>query len=122
MHSSHIIACVVWKDKKSVLLISTHAKPLSLPCEVLPMLPQRNGTDRPLISTSPVHLEYSTKMRGVYVADHLRSSYTRFTRSYKRWHRVFNYVLDLSVRNMYLMYLDILRQIHGVIGGRNSIH
>jgi hypothetical protein len=113
MHSSRKIACAIWKDKKSVLLISTHAKPLALPCEVIPKVPRRNGADRPLISTSPAHLEYTTKMRGVDVADHLRSSYTSLTRSHKWWHRVFNYVLDLSVTNMYLMYLDILRQIHG---------
>jgi hypothetical protein len=64
--------------------------------------------DRPLISTSLAHLEYTTKVRGVDVADHLRSSYTSLTRSHKWWHRVFNYVLDLSMTNMYLMYLDIL--------------
>lgn len=76
------------------------------------MVPRQNGADRPIISTSPAHLEYTTKMKVVDVADHLRSSYTSLTRSHKWWHRVFIYVLDLSVTNMYFMYLDILRQIH----------
>jgi hypothetical protein len=71
MHESQKVSCVVWKDKKSVLLLSTHAKPVPSEAEEIPTVPRRNGAERPDIKTSPVHLEYTTNMRGVDVADHI---------------------------------------------------
>lgn len=32
MHSSHTMACCVWKDKKSVILLSTNVVPIQNPC------------------------------------------------------------------------------------------
>jgi hypothetical protein len=79
MHSSSGLSSVVWKDKHPVLLLSTHAPPIQPPClhpKFLVTVPRRNGVIREAIHTSPIHLEYTTHMRGVDVADELRASYS----------------------------------------------
>ena len=63
MHDSRKLSCVVWKDKKSVLLLSTHAKPIVSEGEETPIVPCRNGKDWLLIKTLHVHLEYTKNMR-----------------------------------------------------------
>jgi hypothetical protein len=57
------MACILWKDKKPVLLLSTHAIPICYLCMLVPTVPRRNGTEREKIMTSLVHLEYTTHMR-----------------------------------------------------------
>jgi hypothetical protein len=46
MHNSNKIACVLWEDKRHVLLISTYAVPFQVPCihsKFLTTVPHRNG-------------------------------------------------------------------------------
>jgi hypothetical protein len=72
MHSSKGVACAMWKDMKPVLLISTHVVPVQPPCthsDLFAKIPRRNGAVRDAIHTSPIHLEYTTFMHGVDVAD-----------------------------------------------------
>jgi hypothetical protein len=69
IHDSRTIASVAWRDKKMVCLLSTHARPVVVEGEERPTVPRRNGAIREAIPTSPVHLEYTTYMRGVDVAD-----------------------------------------------------
>jgi hypothetical protein len=69
MHESRKMACVLWKDKKPVLLLSTHAIPIGYPCMPVPTMPRRNGADWEDVMTSPIDLEYTTHMWGVDVAD-----------------------------------------------------
>jgi hypothetical protein len=58
------------KDKKPVLLISTHARPIQPLCErPIITVPHHNGAIRESIQTSPVLHKYTTDMRGVDVAD-----------------------------------------------------
>lgn len=109
MHKSRGISCVLWKDKRLVLLISTHALPIDFPCVPVPTVPRRDGALRKPIPTSPIHLEYTTHMRGVDVADKLRASYTCQSRSHKWSHRIFAFLLDTTVVNMYILYQGILR-------------
>jgi hypothetical protein len=106
MHESRSMASVVWKDKKPVLLLSTHAQPTTSPGLLVQTVPRRNGAIREDIPTSPMHLEYTTHMRGVDVADQLRASYCTQNRSHKWWHRVFFFLLDMTVVNMFLIYID----------------
>ena len=54
--------------------------------------------------TSPIHLEYTMKMRGVDVNDQLRASYTTFTRSKKWWHRIFMFLLDVAITNLWILH------------------
>jgi hypothetical protein len=110
MHESRSISCVMWKDKRPVLLLSIHAIPIGFPCVPIAKVPRRNGAVRDKIPTSPVLLEYTTFMRGVDVADQLRTSYSSQTRSHKWWHRVFWALVDITEVNMYIMYLDRCKQ------------
>jgi hypothetical protein len=86
MHESCKMACVLWKDKKPILLLSTHAIPIGYPCMLVSTVPRRNGADREDVMASPIHLEYTTHMRGVDVADQLRASYSTQNRTHKWWH------------------------------------
>jgi hypothetical protein len=76
MHDSRTIASVAWRDKKTVRLLSTHTRPVVVEGEERPTVPRRNGAVRKALPTSPVHLEYTTYMRGVDVADQLRTNYS----------------------------------------------
>lgn len=70
MHESRKMNSILWKDKKPVLILSTNAIPIQFPWEFpVVSVPRRSGSTRELIQTSPVHLEYTTHMRGVDVAD-----------------------------------------------------
>jgi hypothetical protein len=100
----------MWKDKCPVLLISTHEKPIGFPCMPRNEVPRRNGPIREEIPTSPMLLEYTTYMRGIDVADQLRTSYSSLSRSKKWWHRIFLAILNVTEVNMYTMYLDRCRQ------------
>jgi hypothetical protein len=100
------------KRQEIVLLLSTCAKPIVSKGEEIPTVPCRNGEDRPQIKTSLVHLEHTNNMCRVDVADHLRSNYSCQVRTYKWWHRVFFFLLDLTTTNMYVMYMDLWK-IHG---------
>jgi hypothetical protein len=55
--------------------------------------------------TSPMHLEYTTHMRGVDVADQLRASYSTQNCTHKWWHQIFFFLLDTTMVNMYIIYL-----------------
>jgi hypothetical protein len=89
MHETRGISSIVWKDKRPVLLLSTYAMPIGYPCVKVDTVPHQNGAIREDVMTSPMHLEYTTHMRGIDVADQLRASYSCQTRSHKWWHRVF---------------------------------
>jgi hypothetical protein len=69
MHESRSMSSVLWKDKKPVLLLSTSAIPIGFPCVPVDTVPRRNGAVREAIPTSPIHVEYTTHMRGVDVLD-----------------------------------------------------
>jgi hypothetical protein len=77
IHAWRSMSSIMWKDKRLVLILSTYAKPVQLPCK-FPVLtvPHHNGTIREEIQTSPVHFEYTKHMRRVDVADQLRASYS----------------------------------------------
>jgi hypothetical protein len=59
-------------------------------------------------------------MHGVDVANQLRSNYSCQVRIHKWWHRIFYFLLDMSVVNMYLMYLKCWKKFP--IGTRPMVH
>jgi hypothetical protein len=71
-------------------------------------VPRQNGPIREEIQSCPMHKEYTTYMRGVDVADQLRASYSCQVRSHKWWHRIFYFLVDMTLVNMYIMYMSIL--------------
>jgi hypothetical protein len=109
MHSSKDICFIVWREKRPVLLISTSTVPVQLlyihPRYIVTVL-LRNGVVRDNIQTFLVHLEYTTHMRGIDVADQLQASYSCQSRSHKWWHHVFHFVINQTVVNMYIIYLE----------------
>jgi hypothetical protein len=76
MHQSCWMASVVWKDKKPILLLSTHTVSIGYLCMPVPTVPRKNGVVQKNIMTSSMHLEYTTHMHGVDVADQLPASYS----------------------------------------------
>jgi hypothetical protein len=89
MHQSRQMAFIVWKNKKPILLLSTHTIPVGFSCMLMLMAPRKNGVVRKNIMTSRMHLEYTTHMRGVNVADQFRASYSTQNCTYKWWQRIF---------------------------------
>ena len=76
MHDTRIILCVMWKDKKPVLLLSTHSMPIQAPCEKMVVrVLMHNGAVQGLIQTSTILKEYTTYMQRVDVVDQLHASY-----------------------------------------------
>ena len=107
MHESRSLSCVVWKDKRPVLLLSNHSKPIVFEGKVVPSVPQRNGEEKPMIETSPLHLEYTTSMRSIDIAHHLCSNHSSQARTHKWWHQLFYFLLNLITTNMYIMYMTL---------------
>ena len=58
-----------------MLLLSMHASPITNGDAMSYFVPCHNGRERPLILTSPILIKYTTKMRGVDVADQLCGNY-----------------------------------------------
>jgi hypothetical protein len=105
MHETRKMACVLWKDKKSVLFLSTHALLIRFPCVLVPMVPKRNGAVREDIMTSPMHLQYTTHIRGVDVANQLRALYSTQNWTHKCGTTFFFFLLDMTIVNMFIIYL-----------------
>jgi hypothetical protein len=99
------MSLVLWKDKKPVLFLCTSVIPIDFPCVLIDTVPQKNGAVREAIPTSPIHVEYTTHMHGVDVVDLLWASYSTQNRSRKWWHRIFFFLLDMIVVNMFIIYV-----------------
>ena len=112
MHEDQRMCAVLWKDKKSVSLIFIHSRPMAFPCEICEV-PCRDGATKKKVKTSPVHLEYTTMMRGVDVTNHLRGNYTSQVQSHKWWHRLFFFVLDTTMTNMWIIHKEVLKRKGG---------
>ncbi len=108
MHDDSKICAVMWKDKKPVCLLSTHARPITLPNETVEV-PRRDGAVCKMVKTSPIHLQYTTYMRGVDRANHLRGNYSCQTRSHKWWHRIFWFLVDQSITNMWILHKEVMK-------------
>lgn len=85
MHKVQKLYAVMWKDKKRKCLHSSHSLPMEFFCKVVEVL-RREGAVYKLIKTSPLHLEYTTFIHGVDIADHLRGTYSSQVHSHKWWH------------------------------------
>jgi hypothetical protein len=116
MHRSGNIACVTWVDKKPVLLLSTHANPLSIDPLHPETVPRQQGSQRMQIPTSPILKAYTKWMRGVDVSDQLRGEYSCQVRSHKWWHRLFFFLLDTSRVNSWIIHKSCSRQ-----GGKKAL-
>jgi hypothetical protein len=55
-------------------------------------------------------------MKGVDTADQIRGVYSYLPRMHKWWHRLFFYMLDTTVSNMWIIHSDLsFRFLHDLI-------
>jgi hypothetical protein len=106
MHAERKICCTVWKDKQAVVLLSTHARPISEPGKK-EFVRRKIGGKKKKVITGPMHLQYTRNMRGVDTAGQLRGVYTTITLSHKWWHRLIFFLLDTTVCNMWIIHSNI---------------
>jgi hypothetical protein len=96
------VECLVWKDTKAVILINTICNPTTTTTV------KRKGKDG---QTSRIPCPESVKlynqhMGGVDLADARRKTYSCSRRSKKWWHRLFYYLVDVSVVNVYILLAE----------------
>jgi hypothetical protein len=87
-------------------LLSTHAEPISQP-GIKQFVYRKIGGKKKKVRTSPMHLQYTRNMRGVDAANQLWGTYSCIIHSHKWWHRLFSYMLDTIVSNMWIIYSDL---------------
>jgi hypothetical protein len=71
----------------------------------IPTVPRRYSAVLEDIMTSSMYLEYTIHIRGVDVAYQLRALYTTQNRTHKWWHMIFFFLPDITVINMFIIYL-----------------
>jgi hypothetical protein len=94
------VECLMWKDNKVVSLINTITSP-SLQTTVNRR--SKDGSRAPIACPQSVK-DYNTYMGGVDLADARRKSYSCSRRSRKGWHRLFYFLVDISMVNAYLLH------------------
>lgn len=94
------VECLMWKDNKVVSLINTATTP-SLTTNVTRR--NKDGSRAPIPCPQSVK-DYNTYMGGVDLADARRKSYTCSRKSKKWWHRLFYFLVDISMVNAYLLH------------------
>jgi hypothetical protein len=75
--------------------------------EKQPFVWRKFGRKKEEMKTGPMHLQYTQNMRDVDTADQLRGVYSCITQSHKWWHRLFFYMLDTIVTNMWIIHNEV---------------
>ena len=96
------VECLAWKDKKVVSMLNTDCNPNN-PNNMTNV--KRKGRDgqSTLVSCPESVKMYNKFMGGVDLADARRKTYSCSRRSKKWWHRLFYYLVDVSVVNSYIL-------------------
>lgn len=94
------LAFMKWKDKRSVLLLSNFHDPTVLQTA---KRKQKDGSIKEIICPKLV-CDYNQNMGFVDKADMLKSIYEIDRKSKKWWHRIFWYLLDLSLLNAFIIF------------------
>jgi hypothetical protein len=89
-----------------MVLLSTHAEPIP-PNGIRQFVWRKIRGKKKKVRTGPMHLQYTCNMRGVDTADKLRGIYSTLTRSHKWWHRIYFFMLDTTISNMWIVHSDI---------------
>ena len=102
IHRDRQMGASTWFDSKPVTFLSTSSNPIAgvdVTCRRW-----RGGESREEVRTTPQQVEYQKNMRGVDVVDQMRWDYTVQFHSRKWWHKVFMFVLDSSLQNMWTLW------------------
>ena len=97
--ASDMVECLVWKDNKIVSVINTISSPDST---TTVKRTSKDGTQAQIACPESIKL-YNKYMGGVDLADARRKIYSCSRRSKKWWHRLFYYLLDVSVVNSFIV-------------------
>jgi Transposase IS4 len=94
------LGCIVWRDKKPVLMLSTHHK-----VDDMVTFEQDRGPNRPTSVTKPqVVLDYNVGKCGVDTVDQLRQYYAMQRKSYKTWTSLAWWLVDMCIINAYTLW------------------
>ena len=75
---------------------------------------KKDGCKRKVASQKAI-VDYTRSMEGIDKFNHLKSSYSSNRRSKKWWHRLFYFLLDVTLVKSYTLYVDnqnIGRNLH----------
>ena len=93
------VNCLVWKDNKCVAMVNTIT---SLKDTTTINRRQKDGSRKAIPCPTAIKV-YNTYMGGVDLADARRKTYSCSRKSKKWWHRLFFFLVDLSVVNAYIL-------------------
>ena len=99
MAQSGSVNCIVWKDNKCVAMINTITDPQS----TTTMNRREKTGNRTAVPCPEAVKVYNSYMGGVDLADARRKTYSCSRKSKKWWHRLFFFLVDLSVTNGYIL-------------------
>ncbi|XP_063436760.1 piggyBac transposable element-derived protein 4-like [Mytilus trossulus] len=102
----------VWRDKKNINLLSTNC--FGEPDKV--NRKQKDGTIKEVPCPLSVK-HYNMFMNGVDHADQLRSTYNISRKSLKWWKYLFNFLVDISIVNAYLLMRESVN--HQIVTKKN---
>ena len=104
IHRHRQMTAILWHDSDVLGMLSTGADAWTPNLNVLRR--ERGKMNKMVVPSTPIHLEYQEFMRGVDVTDQLRGTYSIQLRSHKWWQKVFCFVFDQSIINMYILYIE----------------
>jgi len=93
----------VWKDKKTVLFLSTHANPV-LPKGETQIVLQTTKNGKVPMKLGPMRMKYQKYMYEVDSVDQLRGTYSTLTCNHKWWHCLFHFLLDTFIVNEWILH------------------
>lgn len=98
--TSGIVAATKWQDSKPVTLLTTAVSPKDI---TTVQRKNKDGTRATVYCPKVVEI-YNKYMGGVDKFDQKKERYAIGRRSLKWWHRIFYFLIDLSVVNSFILY------------------
>ena len=94
------LGCLVWCDKRPVLMLSTHHR-----VDHMTTFEQDRGPNHPSTATKPqIALDYNVHKCHVDTVDQLRQYYAMQRKSYKNWPSLAWWLLDVCIINAYTLW------------------
>jgi hypothetical protein len=113
------LGCLLWFDKRPVLFLSTHHR-----VDHMITFEQERGPNHPSTVTKPkIALDYNLHKGHVDTADQLRQYYAMQRKTYKNWHSLAWWLLDMCIVNAYTLWcLDTKADITQLDFRRTLLH
>ncbi|KAG5875942.1 hypothetical protein JTB14_032368 [Gonioctena quinquepunctata] len=97
------ISAVKWLDSKFVFVLSNHFPPK----DTTTMNRKKEDGSREKVFRPRVVADYNRIMGGVDRFDQLHERYAIGRRATKWWHRIFHYVIDMTMDNTYIDVCEV---------------